>query len=93
MKFDSIVPQKFDITAEGGRLNSLLAIAPEPRKVESAAKELGVEVKVTAKNDGSMSFAANDLSRNIELETERYGVITLAEAVKFAAQQPNGNLR
>jgi hypothetical protein len=93
MQFDSIMPQVFDVTAKGGRLDSLLSIAPEPHKVELAARKLGVEVKVAAKSNGSMSFAANDLSWDIELETERYGLITLADGVKYVAQQQNGKLR
>lgn len=93
MLFDPIMPQRFDISAKGGRLDSLLSIAPEPHKVELAARTLGVKVNVTAKNDGSLAFAANDLIWDIELETERHGVVTLADAINLVAQQPNEKLR
>lgn len=93
MHFDPIMPQTFDVMANGCRLNSLLSIAPDPHMVEIAVKKLGLAVNVTAKNDGSMSFAANDLTWDIEVEAERYGTITLVDAVKLVVQQPNGKLR
>ena len=93
MQFDPIMPQVFDITVNGGRLDTRLSIAPETHKVELAAKKLGVDVNVTPRSDGSMSFSSNDLSWDMVLETKLFGLVSLAEAVKFVAQQPNEKLR
>lgn len=93
MQFDPIAPQVFEIVASGGRLNTLLSTAPETHQTECEASKLGVNVKVTARGDGSMTFAATDLKWDIKLETERYGEMTLAEAIKLLMQEPNGKLR
>lgn len=93
MRFDPVTPPKFDVKAIGERLDISQLILPEPEEITAGAKELGVTYKVTVKSDGSMSFAANDLSREMEIESERYGLVDFEEAVKLAQLQPNGKLR
>jgi hypothetical protein len=93
MKFDPITPPEFDLNTEGGRLNSSLSTAPLAESVELAAQKLGLHVKVTGRNDGSLSFSANDLRLETLLETQKYGVISVAKAITLISQLQNNKIR
>jgi hypothetical protein len=93
MKFDPITPPEFDLNTEGGRLNSSLSTAPLAESVELAAQKLGLHVKVTGRNDGSLSFSANDLRLDTLLETQKYGDISVAKAITLISKLQNNKIR
>lgn len=93
MKFDSISPQEFVLKAEGGRFDSSMVTAPLFQNVKLAAQKLGLKVNVTSKQDGSLSFTANDLRLDTLLETKEYGVISVAEAMVKISQIQDNKIR
>lgn len=93
MHFDPITPQQFEHVAVGGRFNSSCVIAPPIERIESAARQIGIACKVKAKPDGSLSFHTYDLAFDTLLETQHYGDLIVAVAIKLKELAGGGKLR
>jgi len=90
--FDPIAAQAFESSRSGGRFDSSLVLAPPLAKIQSAARKLGLNVKVTAKADGTISMAAYDLTWDTIVETP-VGHMTVRDASIHPEFLATGKLR
>lgn len=90
--FDPVGPQVFEV-AKGGRWDTAAVSAPLPADVESAAKSLGLDWKVSLGGDGGLVIAASDLSLGTVLEKPHNGNLTVQEAMKLQHLVEGGKLR
>jgi RecA-family ATPase len=82
MQFDAVTPQQFELVAVGGRLDTAFVATPPVERIAAAAQRLGINCTVQSKADGSFDFNTYDLNVDTVVDTQSFGPLTIAAAIK-----------